>query len=534
MLTEKFRRQLRQEADRWQAEALIAPEQYQQLAERYGFNALDANASSRFTMILIGLGSILLGLGAIAFVASNWQEMSREFRAILLLSALIGFNWLGFHLWQRTTRWQRLGQGFLILGALILGANIALMGQIFHINGELYGLFFLWGFGVLAMAYGLRFTPLGIMAILLIGLGYLFHWGNHWSRLATDEDVLVKLIAQQMLAIAVFVLVPLAYWCRSRAIGILAIVLTVVVYLNSLSIREGNFLVWTIREYMPIAAAFLFIPLAYWCRSRSIFLFALLATVIGLLRSVYGLNNFVVPGQVIWAIALTFPPAILWAYDDFLWRQRFLSERILPRSSPAFAHLAHGFSLVLLSAICYFQSFWGAWSWRSQDIVFVESHPFTEWSSLVNLLLFGSIATFAWWRLLQDSARGVVTKIVGGFMVVEIAIVLWHGSLTPIPEIATFTYNVLLFLISMGLIRISLEKSQRIPFWAGIFLIVLQVVSRLFEYDTGLLLKSFIFALCGTAVILAGLWFERHLKLLAVGSASSSQAILPSSFEERP
>lgn len=527
MLSDKFRRQLRQEATRWHTEELINQAQYQQIADRYSFDALDASSSSRFTIILIGLGSILLGLGAITFVASNWQSMSREFRVILLLTALICSNWLGFHLWQKTTRWQRLGQGFLILGGLVLGANIALMGQIFHINGELYGLFFLWGFGVLIMAYSLRSTPLGIMTVLLLGLGYLFHWMSYWNSLATDEDVLVSLITQQMLAIAIFVLVPLAYWCKSRSIGILAIIFTVFVYWYSLLRPETNFIAWTVRECMPIAATLIFIPLAYWCKSRSVFVFAALAAIAGLAHSIYSLNSFSVPGYAILALELTLPAALLWAYNDFPFqRQR--------SSSPAYAHLAHGLALIFLSSVCYFQSFYAAWSWTSKDIIFVSGN-LVDWLGLLNVFLFAGVAIFAWWQILLDrhSERSLVTKIIGGFLLVEAIAIFWHGAVIPIPEIATFTYNVLLFLLAIGLIRLSLEKSQRLVFWSGIVLLSLQVLSRLFEYDTALVLKAFIFALSGVAVISAGLWFERHIQAIANTSNSSTNLSESSSLEDR-
>ncbi|NJM28709.1 MAG: hypothetical protein HC856_11885 [Pseudanabaena sp. RU_4_16] len=108
--------------------------------------------------------------------------------------------------------------------------------------------------------------------------------------------------------------------------------------------------------------------------------------------------------------------------------------------------------------------------------------------------------------------------------------IFWHGALGQIPEIATFTYNALLFLLAVGLIRESLEKSHRLPFWSGIFLLFLQIISRLFEYNTGLLLKAFVFALCGIGVIVAGLWFERYMQ---TSHPDASNINLPSSTEDR-
>lgn len=101
MINEKFRRQLRHEAKLWQEEQIIDDSVYQQLANRYQFNHLETAASSRFVMILIGLGAILLGLGVITFVAANWQDWSKTVKVILLLSLFIGVNATGFYLWQQ-------------------------------------------------------------------------------------------------------------------------------------------------------------------------------------------------------------------------------------------------------------------------------------------------------------------------------------------------------------------------------------------------------------------------------------------------
>ncbi|NES69065.1 MAG: DUF2157 domain-containing protein, partial [Okeania sp. SIO2D1] len=86
-----------------------------------------------------------------------------------------------------------------------------------------------------------------------------------------------------------------------------------------------------------------------------------------------------------------------------------------------------------------------------------------------------------------------------------------HLSINEIPQIATFIINIEMFLLAAGLIRIGLMRGIRGGFWGGLVLLTLQIICRTFEYNTGLLLKSFVFILCGVGVIAAGLWFERHL-----------------------
>jgi uncharacterized membrane protein len=521
---EKFRRQLRQEADRWLTESLIDRNQYEQLAERYSFNTLDINARNNFAIILIGLGGILLGLGVITFVAANWQGMSRELRAGLLFAVLIVVNWLGFSLWQYTQQWQRLGQALLLVGAFVMGANIALMGQIFHITGSLYGLLFMWGFAVLAMAYSLRFKPLGIMAIILIGLGYWYHCTASWLATASDQHALA--IAENMLAIAALLFVPLAYWCRSRSISILALAITALAYSNHLiypALSGKNFVAWMLVQYLPIIATFLFLPLAYYLRSRTVFILSGLLVLAGLVPSIAYLTEFDLPEYLSVAIAIFLIPLVPWVYDDVL------SDRLFSRlyghgrvsngiDLSNFTPLARGLSLVILSIACYAFSFYGGWSWRG-DSSFRIIPTYDRWPSLVNIALFAGFVIASYLRLLRSPRNSDESDlknnqiIVGVLCAIAALPIIWHGAFGEIPEIATFTYNVLLFLLAIGLIRESLEKSNRIPFWGGIFLLTAQIISRLFEYDTALLLKAFVFVLCGIGISTAGIWFERYMRL---------------------
>uniref|UniRef100_A0ACD5H0J8 DUF2157 domain-containing protein n=1 Tax=Desertifilum tharense IPPAS B-1220 TaxID=1781255 RepID=A0ACD5H0J8_9CYAN len=57
MVSDKFRRQLRQEMKLWLAEGLIDPAFYDQLAERYQLDSLETAASNRFVAVLLGLGA---------------------------------------------------------------------------------------------------------------------------------------------------------------------------------------------------------------------------------------------------------------------------------------------------------------------------------------------------------------------------------------------------------------------------------------------------------------------------------------------
>jgi uncharacterized membrane protein len=492
MVSDQFRRQLRQEAAGWLANGVIDQAQHQQLSALYEFNRLDTAARDRFIVILVGLGSILLGLGVITFVAANWQVIPRELKVLMLLTLFVGVNALGFYLWKQLLSLpiagqaqQRFGHGLLLLGALILGANMALMGQIFHHSGSAYALCLIWGLGVAAMAYSLRLVSLGVLAILLMGIGYWLGIQELFS-----VDVLPRL-------------------------GLM-------------------------MQNMPIVAGVLFVPLAYRCRSKVLFGLAAIAVISSFLVVLTDLGWLFNKMQgVVGAIAFTLPPALLWSYDDGIWQRPWQRLASLPRPKP-FRAIAQPLALVYLSGLVYLMSYHYWWTeGGSQASVSPQPQLANTGLSLLlnsNLLFLIGLTLVQWFyrvRMGQGITRWRLSKNDGVMLVVLLVIAgvaLWHWNVSPIMAIATFTFNVLLFLIATGFLREGLAEGQRRLFWSGMVLLTLQVLSRMLEYDTGLLLKSLVFLLCGIAVIVIGLWFERHVRVLnrptlpASSTSSSSES----------
>ncbi len=479
MIFDNFRRQLRQEAQLWQDEGLIDADFYQVLAQKYQFNNLETAARDRFVFILIAVGATLLGLGVITFVAANWQALTREARLILLLSLFLTTNIAGFSLWRqpannnisprsRKRRQQVFGEGLLILGALTIGANMALLAQMFHISGSSYELFLGWGLAVLLMAYSLRLTSLGMLALILVLIGYstgLFDWYSTRNELTLGRIVI---------------------------------------------------------EHIPLALSVLFVPLAYQCRSRWIFRIAAIAFVISWQFHLKSLEILTYTDAPPWIAIATFvlPPALLWSYDDLLF------VRV---SSRLFQPFARTLTLAFFSIMFYFLSF--RWLWEARTVGYQAQFRNTSlatWLPFIDVAIFTVLALWQWWHLLRPTRNqerqgiDVKTIFIGSLIVITALLIFIHQAITPIPAIPIFAFNVLLAVLGFGLVREALELGQRQAFWGGIFLLTLQIISRMLEYDTALLFKSFVFILCGVAVIFAGLWFERYLSTLPASSASST------------
>ncbi|MCU0524058.1 MAG: DUF2157 domain-containing protein [Elainella sp. Prado103] len=454
--SEKFRRQLRREAETWWQAGWIDAALYEKLADRYQFRRLEQESSHRFIAILMGLGSILLGLAAITFVAANWQDWSRLMKLLLLLGLFLGVNVAGFYLWRRPADLkgqQRLGQGLLLLGGLLFGANLALLSQMFHQSGNLYELFLVWGLGVILMAYSLRLVSLGVLSWILIAIGY---WMSIFDRWSADPTSLWQLMIFHLPLVASGLFIPLAYRCRSRVLfGLASLLIT-----GSLS---GNLLSW--QSELPLSAG--------WLR----------------------------------VMAIALPPALLWSYSSRIWRSS--------RSVDPFQSIARSLSYWWLGIPLFVLSFGGFWHSPSSGSIGSLDH----WHPLLDGIVLTIITGLGWlqlrhdwqgWRQTCALHSGTIALLIG---LMSLLLVL-HWDLIPdgIGSLGTILFNFMLFLLAGGLIRDGLALSQRGRFWGGMTLLVLGILSRMLEYNTGLILKSIVFALCGMGVIAAGLWFERHAK----------------------
>ena len=471
MISEKFRRQLRQETEKWWQEGLIDASLYHRLSERYQFSQIETAASNRFVAILLGLGGILLGLGMITFVAANWQRWPREFRVFLLMSIFVGVNATGFYLWRRPEfkpGLQRLGHGLLLTGALILGANMALMSQMFHQSGQAYELYFIWGLGVVAMAYSLRSTSLGVLAWILLSISYGGWFSNSFFP---PDNTWIAFLISHMALLASLIFVPLAYWLRSRVIFGLA--------------------------GIGFAASFMFGLFAVAIRH-------------GLFAS----------GWV--AIAFTLPPALLWAYDKNIWRfskspRRVSAAKVGPDAVDPFQSVARSLAVWFFSLLFYLFSFHQLWS-DSSDLPYGDIWLGEPWYYL-DVVFFMILTGLGWLRLSYRlrhlslfQEKSVNNGAIACFVVITAILFGWGPGLPNLPILAPFLINLMLFLLAIALLRDGLALGARRTFWGGMVLLVLGIVSRIFEYNTDLLLKSFVLVLCGVGVIAAGLWFERHHK----------------------
>ena len=123
--------------------------------------------SNKFIVAISTIGAILLGIGAILFVASNWREIPDLMKVLILLGSTFGAYYLGYLFKYDKKNLPKVGVSLFFLGALLFGASIFLIAQIYHINANAHSLVLIWLIGVLPLVYAFRSEPIAALSSLL-------------------------------------------------------------------------------------------------------------------------------------------------------------------------------------------------------------------------------------------------------------------------------------------------------------------------------------------------------------------------------
>ena len=205
-----FRRRLPSETARWQADGIITPEQAAAIRALYPPDAgADQDAARRPPAEAIGgravsviaiMGSALVGLGIIAFIAANWDGIPTLGRLALLIGgtpAIYAAGWILAHRF----RYPRVGTAVILLGAVAYGASLHLIAQIYHLPLYHPNLMPAWFLGVLPLAYIERSRAVLTLALILFLAAALFR-APVWQPDLSGSGGLPTALAPGYLALA--------------------------------------------------------------------------------------------------------------------------------------------------------------------------------------------------------------------------------------------------------------------------------------------------------------------------------------------
>ncbi|TGE39027.1 DUF2157 domain-containing protein [Desulfosporosinus fructosivorans] len=153
------------ELDHFESSGLITGEQKTGILESY-----EVKGGLNFIRVVVTIGALLVGLGILSFIASNWDGIGHLVKLLIIFGVFGGVNVAGYMVSENN---PKTGRSFIYLGTLVYGAGIFLIGQMYNFGGEFPTAFLLWSLGVLPMAFLLKDQYLMLFANVLF-MVYLF------------------------------------------------------------------------------------------------------------------------------------------------------------------------------------------------------------------------------------------------------------------------------------------------------------------------------------------------------------------------
>lgn len=159
-----FGSRLEDETEDWVDEGIITEEQRNEIVARY-----EGEASSRAIRVVLLLGAVMVGLGALLFVGANWSAIPVFGRLVLLGGLTATAYYAGWLIKYEREGWTKLGDGFLLIGSLMVGATLFLTAQVFNVEANVHWLLLLWLVAVAPASYAVRSKPTLLLSVLLLG-----------------------------------------------------------------------------------------------------------------------------------------------------------------------------------------------------------------------------------------------------------------------------------------------------------------------------------------------------------------------------
>ncbi|UVO27412.1 DUF2157 domain-containing protein [Bradyrhizobium arachidis] len=175
MLDRAYRQRLEADLSQWQANGVITPATVAAIR-----GVLPPTGAGLNIPVAMGIvGGLLIAAAFLAFVAAHWVEIARLSRMGILVAGIVASNGLGA--WFAHTRRPILADLCASVGAIIFGAGIALVGQMYHLGDDFAGGMLLWATGALCAAA--LTSSRGALAVALAAASI---WT--WLRIAEIQD----------------------------------------------------------------------------------------------------------------------------------------------------------------------------------------------------------------------------------------------------------------------------------------------------------------------------------------------------------
>jgi len=151
---------------KWLGEGTINDQQAEVILKDLKNEKKSASSAKMVTTISV-VGAVLLGLGAIMLVASNWQTMPNMMKVLLMVGSTFLAYFCGYNLKYNKATLPKVGAALLLLGGMLFGASIFVIAQIYHVNANRHTLVLIWIVANLPLVYAFLSQEIACLVAIL-------------------------------------------------------------------------------------------------------------------------------------------------------------------------------------------------------------------------------------------------------------------------------------------------------------------------------------------------------------------------------
>jgi uncharacterized membrane protein len=168
-----------------QEAGLISTEQESRIIQHF---KLKEHENTFLTVVSI-LGALLVASGIILLVAANWNEIPRGVKISVGIALMLGAHAVGWYLREEQRVYRKTGEALHLAGSCLLLANIALIGQVYHLSSRLPNAYLLWFLGIAALPWILKSEVQYILTLIAFGVwfGTEVNYEGSWLYFGQDE-----------------------------------------------------------------------------------------------------------------------------------------------------------------------------------------------------------------------------------------------------------------------------------------------------------------------------------------------------------
>ena len=173
------------------AAGLITEEQHQRIVAHFGLK----EEGSRFLAIISTVGAVLVAAGVILLISANWEEIPKFLKIAVGLALLLGAHAGGYYLREVRKDYLKTAEALHLTGSVLFLANIALVGQIYHLSSRPPNAILLWWAGFAALPWLLRSKAQFVLLLLAFGVWFGMETAERDSFLHVRETAEVALFS---------------------------------------------------------------------------------------------------------------------------------------------------------------------------------------------------------------------------------------------------------------------------------------------------------------------------------------------------